>query len=245
MGPLPLVIPGGAMVYIGEISFLLLLTGVIWFVISQLRVKYGTSVHVIWYLSSLAWCAAIIALPWAQDAGVIDVQGRAINAPGKVFMGIFNFSLDLIADFRFLSGLVFLIIGPQLLSYLLSGAFGCASRPRLFACCVDFFAWGMAKSSAIAAGVLLAATLVGWRHHWSGFDAENCLKYARFAWLLLTFSFVALMGKATVDEIPVLADSRQLAPLRRWVLAQHQKMVRHRQPDSQGIWLTRSADTKD
>lgn len=233
------------MVYIKEVAFLLLLTGVIWLVISQLRAKYGTSVHVIWYLFSLAWCAAIIALPWAQDAGVIDVRGRAINAPGRVFMGVFNFSLDLGADFRLLSALVFLIIGPQWLSYLLSGVFGCASRPKLVAYCVDFFAWGMAKSSAVAAGVLLAATVFGWRHHWSEFDAENCLKYARFSWLLLTFSFVALMGKATVDEIPVLADSRPLAPLRRWVLVQHQKMVRHRQPEDQGIWQTRSADTKD
>jgi len=221
------------MVYIGEILFLVLLTGVIWFVISQLRVKYGTSVHVIWYLFSLAWCVAIIALPWAQDTGFIDESGKAVNASGKVFMSAFNFSLDLDADFQFLLALVFLIVGPQGISYLLSGIFGCASRPRLVTYCVDFFAWSMAKSSAVAAGVLLAATMFGWRHHWNGFDAENCLEYTRFAWLLVTFSFIALLGKATMDEIPVLADSRQLAPLRRWVLAQHQKMVRHRQSDAQ------------
>jgi hypothetical protein len=160
-------------------------------------------------------------------------------------MEVFNLSLDLSADFRFLSAMVFLIVGPQWISYFLSGAFGCASRPRLVAYCVDFFAWGIAKSSAVAAGVLLAGTMFGWHHHWSGFDAGNSLKYARSSWLLLTFSFIALLGKATVDEIPVLVDSRQLAPLRRWVLAQHQKMVRHRQRDEQGIWLTRSAETKD
>jgi hypothetical protein len=220
---------GKVMVYVGGVLFLLLLIWLIWFVISQLRAKYSSSVHVIWYLFSLALCAAFVAFPWALDAGVIDTAGKPVKEAGKAFMSLLSFTLDLRADFWVLSALVFLIVGPQLLSYVLSGAFGCASRPRLVSYCVNFFAWGMAKSSAIAAGVLLASALFGGSHHWIGFDTKNSLKYAYFSLMLLSFSFIALLGSATVGEIPVLVHSRQLEPLRRWVRVCHKKAVKHRQ----------------
>lgn len=202
----------------------------IWVVISQLREKYASSVHVIWYLFSLSTCMTYVGLWWAQASGAVDVNGKAKNPVGAALINAMNFSLDLKTDFNVLSALAVLIIAPQLLSYLLSGAFGCASRPRMVSHCVNFFSWSMAKSAAIAAGVLLTVSLYGGTHSWHGFDPAFSIKYSCFALMLLVFAFVALLAKSTLDEIPILAKSRPLEPVRRWLRKVDEKMVRHRVP---------------
>jgi hypothetical protein len=216
------------MLYLGGGVVLLAAVGALWLIISQLRGKYATAVHVVWYLFSLSICLTYIGLRWAQRSGAVDATGIPKNEAGKALVGALNFFPDLPSEFYGLLALVTLIVAPQILSYLLSGAFGSASRPRLVAHCVSFFSWGMAKSSAVAAGVLLTLSLFGISNGWHGFDATLSTKYTCFAAMLLVVAFVALLGKTTLAEIPILANSRRLEPLRRRLGQFDKVMVRHR-----------------
>jgi hypothetical protein len=86
----------------------------------------------------------------------------------------------------------------------------------------------MAKSFAIAAGVLLVVDGFGSIQGWHEFGGKFTVKYASFALLLLLFSFTAMLGQASVDEIPILANSQRLQPLRRALRRWDRWMVRHR-----------------
>jgi hypothetical protein len=207
------------------------MTGVIWVVITQIRVAYGAAVHVVWYLFSLAMCVSAIAFYWARMAGAISPKGQPAGDIGKAFFKLLGFTLDLRMDFLGLLALVGLIVLPQLLSYLLSGAFGCASRPRLVNYCVHMFSWGVAKSCATVSGVLFVLSLTGLINGWDGFDAKFSAKYVVLSEMLLAFAFVALMGKASLDEIPVLANSPKLRKLRRLLTKLDRFMTRNR-PDA-------------
>jgi len=210
------------------------MTGVIWVVITQIRVVYGAAVHVVWYLFSLAVCVSAIALYWARMVGAVSPKGQAAGDVGKAFFKLLEFALDLRMDFFGLLALVGLIVLPQLLSYLLSGAFGCASRPRLVSYCVHLFSWGMAKSCATAAGVLFVLSLTGLLYRWDGFDTKFSAKYIVLSEMLLAFAFVALMGKASLDEIPVLANSPKLEKLRLLLTKLDRFMTRNR-PDAKRL----------
>lgn len=215
-------------VYAGGALSALLILGGIGFVVTQIRSKYASSVHIISYLFSLSVCAAFIGLRWARAVGAIDATGNPGNETGKWVVAIMNFSMDLQADFYVLSALVLLAVGPQCLSYMFSGVFGCASRPRFVSFWVSVFSWGMAKSLAIAAGVLLVVDGFGSIEAWHGFDAKFTVKYASFALLLLLLAFTAMLGQASIDEIPILANSQRLQPLRRGLHRLDKWMVRHR-----------------
>lgn len=215
-------------IYVGGAILASMILGGICFTVAQVRGKYASSIHIIWYLFSLSVCAAFIGLRWARAVGAIDATGNPGNEAGKWVVAIMNFSMDLQADFYVLSALVLIVVGPQCLSYALSGLFGCASRPRFVSFWVSVFTWGMAKSFAVAAGVLLVVDVFGSVQGWHGFDVKFAIKYACFALILLLFAFTAMLGQASVDEIPILATSRRLAPLRRWLGRIDRWMVRHR-----------------
>jgi hypothetical protein len=219
------------MIYAASAAATFLMIGVIWVVITQIRTAYGAAVHVVWYLFSLSMCVSAIAFYWARVTGAINAKGQAAGDIGKAFFKLLSFSLDLRMDFFGLLALVGLIVLPQLLSYLLSGAFGCASRPRLVTYCVHLFSWGMAKSCAMVSGVLFILLLTGLLNAWDGFDAKFSAKYVILSEMLLAFAFVALMGKATLDEIPVLASSPKLENLRRHLSNLDRFMTRNR-PDA-------------
>lgn len=215
-------------IYLGGAIFTLMILGGICFMVTQVRGKYASSVHIIWYLFSLSVCAAFIGLRWARAVGAMDATGNPGNETGKWVVAVMNFSMDLQADFYVLSALVLLVVGPQCLSYVFSGLFGCASRPRFVSFWVSVFTWGMAKSFAITAGVLLVVDGFGSIQRWHGFDAKFAIKYACLALILLLFAFAAMLGQASVDEIPILANSRGFEPVRRWLGRIDQWMVRHR-----------------
>ncbi|GAB2793766.1 hypothetical protein [Dyella kyungheensis] len=219
-------------IYLGGAFFALLILGGICFMVTQVRGKYASSVHIIWYLFSLSFCAAFIGLRWARAVGAMDAMGNPGNETGKWVVATMNFSMDLQADFYVLSALVLLVVGPQCLSYVLSGLFGCASRPRFVSFWVSVFTWGMAKSFAITAGVLLVVDSFGSGQGWHGFDAKFAIKYACLALILLLFAFASLLGQASVDEIPILANGRHFGPLRMLLARIDQWMVRHRSDEA-------------
>jgi len=215
---------------------------VIWVAIYQLQARHAAAVHVVWYLFSLSTCAAAIAFYWVHSAGAIDAKGQPAGDMGRTFLRFLTFTLDLNTDLVGLTALVGLIVLPQFISYVLSGVFGCASRPRLVTYSVHFFSWGLAKSLAIASGVLLVLSLTGYLNGWDGFSAKSSATYVIFSEMLLAFAFVALMGKTTLDEIPLFAKSRRLRRVRHAFVAVDKFMTRNR-PDAKRLeWAAQDGD---
>jgi hypothetical protein len=213
---------------LGASALLLGVLFLIWLITSAIGDKYGAEVYLVWYIFSFSMCLAVIAFYWIDKVGAFNEKGQAVSDLGKSFLSILNFSLDLEADFLGLLALVGLVVVPQIASYLLSGIFGCATRPRMVVLSVRFFSWGIAKACATASGVLLVLSLAGMVKHWDGFTAERVAQYIILVEMLLAFAFVMLLGKTTLDDIPVLASSPTFAKIRRATSAIDHVMTRRR-----------------
>lgn len=100
--------------------------------------------------------------------------------------------LDLPTDFIVLTALVLLLIVPQLMGYILSSLFGCASRPLFIGSSMDFLVWGITKSFAVAAGIFLSVELIGLWHGWPYIDLKFTLTVSFLSVFLLMISFGGL-----------------------------------------------------
>lgn len=218
------------MISIERLAFVLAMIGLVGLEAYYLRKKFGGSVHVVWYLFSFSLCVGGAAFSWASHIGAIDATGNPSNEYGRMLISIFGFFLDLNQDFWFLVGVVFVVIGPQFLSYCASGLFGCAARPRFVAQTINFFTWGMVKSFASGAGAFLSAALFGLYSHWHGFEPPQALKYGVISSMLMVVAFLVLMAKATTDELPTLANDHRIKYILRRLLIIHAWMMRNRNP---------------
>jgi len=162
--------------------------------IGELRTRHGAAVRTVWYFFSLACFATLLVAYWAVATGAIDANGNFQGEAGALVNKLLFFMLDLNADFIFLYALVSLLIVPQLLSYVLSGFFGCASIPLLIESGMAFLAWGIAKSFAVASGILVSYLLVGVWHEWFSINWLSALAFFVLSLLLVSFSFGILHG---------------------------------------------------
>jgi hypothetical protein len=141
--------------YVGIVFFALLLV----IFIINLREHHSPAVYAIWYMFSLFFLVFLVLYGIAEAANqeVTDALGPSASSILKM---LFDYVTDLKSELVFVGVFVYLTIGPQFLSYLLSGASGSATAPRYVRQITSIAFWSLIKFMAALSGLLLASALV-------------------------------------------------------------------------------------
>ncbi|AXW61543.1 hypothetical protein CJO94_05820 [Ralstonia solanacearum] len=206
---------------------------VLYWCMRELVPAHSNAVNVLWYFFSLAAVLTVL-IEWVASANHwIDAQGVATGRIGQFILGLPEEALNIKTSLFLALGIPSIVVAPQLLGYLLSGLWGCASPPKWFWATVRMFFYGMAKSFIVAGGVLVPLAWFGY-----GWGQISSLQYfvaiETVALMLVVFAFLFLMYAGYVEEIRYLVrkvvdrwtqNHPRLAGLHRW-------MTKYRQPEA-------------
>lgn len=159
--------------------------------------NHGAEVRIIWYFFFLAAAFTTVVAAWGSSSGAIDSLGKFQGATGEKLNSLLHFMLDLDADFRIFSALLFLAVFPQLATYTISGLFGCASSPVLIGRSIEIFAWSLIKAFTTAGGILFSFSAYGIIHNWLGWNARGA--FAMFLMSLMFLTFALMTADMYID----------------------------------------------
>jgi hypothetical protein len=131
------------------------------FSITRLRINHSALIYTLWYIYSLTFCIGlVIGYLNPQQIGVKDAQTSPLVMDAYVLLtSIFNIRDDL----ALVLFLVFITIAPQLITYVVSGLFGCAAAPRYVSIVVKYCVFSVVKTtigfSGFTTGFFLAFIL--------------------------------------------------------------------------------------
>jgi hypothetical protein len=179
-------------VLLAFVAIAIAIPSVIAFTGLKLADQNGTDVRVVWYLFSLAVVATCITAAWASSVGAIDDKGVFQGELGAAVNALLKFMLDIDADLKIFSSILAIVLLPQIVSYVLSGLFGCASAPIFVGGAIRFFIWGIVKSFVVAAGIVLSVALYGYFSNWNGWGVKGAASMSSMSGLLLMLSFSML-----------------------------------------------------
>ena len=139
---------------------------VLWYAPSELAKQDPGTVRAIWYFFSLATVATVILAMWARSTGVVDEAGSFHGRFGEVLRFLLHASFSINESIVIGIAGASIAVMPQIMSYVLSGIAGCASAPLFVGIAANFSAFMAIKSLAVAAGVLLAYSILGYFYNW-------------------------------------------------------------------------------
>ena len=147
---------------------------------------------------------------------------------GKLLQMWVTSSQDIDQEALILLGIFWLLIVPQVLSYLTSGVFGCASKPVFVSKITSFIAWSFIKGLVVLSG-LNAITLYAiffMRLSPRGFSYTLIEQGFILCLFQITMSFFVLMVYYKASSVlSALANSKRLELAYRV----HQRLTRHRE----------------
>jgi hypothetical protein len=131
---------------------------IIYAMISILRKDHIGEIYAIWYGFSFFFILFLGISLVARTYGVslADVCGSYKNTCNTLFESLFDIKSELL----FLAAFIILVIGPQILTYIILGFFGTASAPRFLRPVQSMVVLSLIKFLACLAGALLAQGLV-------------------------------------------------------------------------------------
>lgn len=187
-------------------------------IIRALRRTHASDVHTISYFSALAFVLTMLAAFWAVSQGAMGEHGGfAPSRTGQVLEFMLDSMFDLRTDALIVTGILSVLILPQLLAYVLCMPFGCSSRPWLVGPGVAFMLWSAVKFFAVLSGVTAALSLmdaVYWSH-----DAKTALIGMDIVSFLTCIAFLILLmyrcAELIVARMARYCPERLLIQLRR------------------------------
>lgn len=170
----------------------------------QLAKNWGSDVRLVSYLAALSGIVAYIVASIASDLGAIDTSGKFAGSMGKHLNALLHLVLDLSTDLKLVGAAVAIVLLPQLISYVVSGLFGCAHKPLFTGLTLRVAFWLSVKPFVIVGGVMLALAAFGNIHNWAGM---TLVKSAALGWLGLALIVVALVYIYFYRDIPSMVSS--------------------------------------
>ncbi|MGA3845162.1 hypothetical protein ACI2S9_16650 [Ralstonia nicotianae] len=198
----------------------------------QLVPAHSNAVNVLWYFFSLAVVLTVL-LKWVASANHwINAKGVATGKIGEFILGLPDEALNINTSLFIALGIPVIVVTPQLLGYLLSGLWGCASPPKWVWATIRMFFYGMAKSLIVAGGVLVP--LAWFEYGWGQIATlQNFVAIEAVALMLVVFAFLFLMYAGYVEETRYLVQKI----VDKWTLDHpgfaclHKRMTKNRQPE--------------
>jgi hypothetical protein len=157
--------PGSSPLFL--VFFVLGMFGAIWNSIKSVRQEHAGHVHTIWYIFSLAFCITLIfysSLPtFSYNDAELSVSDSedVITQLGRNFIDI---STDLYGEIYLIGGLIIIVVIPQIMSFVISGIFGCASRPVFVERITNIATLSFIKFLSVFAGIEAATALFFFVH---------------------------------------------------------------------------------
>lgn len=215
----------GALVITGLLLYLLYIS------IMQLRLKHAGYVRAMWYMFSFAGCMTLVVGCWANEVGAFDAQGKPQGRIGEFIMNLIPIILDVNHEAELIFTVVFLVVAPQFLSYILSGVFGCAEEPVFVNAILTFATWFLAKSFATVSAVFFTIAPFAAFSGWPNFGALNSLRLILLAIFAVSVSFGILLFHYEADAL--LAEmSRQFPKLGELLKRIHRRATKYSQGDA-------------
>lgn len=196
---------------------------------SQLSRKHGSDIRLVWYFFSLSLVVSCGIVWWGINMSAINVEGNFQGSAGETIHKILEFMLDLNTDIQILCAIVALITLPQILNYLLSGIFGCASTPLLVEESVSFLIWSLVKLFAVTAGILVSMAVSGLWNDWHGYRWEGGVVFVFMSVMMILFSFIILVWYRDTEGVFVYLQKKCPEWIRKMLVAMH-------------MWCTRCED---
>jgi hypothetical protein len=101
--------------------------GALCFSITIIRRSHPQHVHTLWYVFSLTLCCVSVLFAYIY-ANATSIQNSLLGGwTGKLAVLVMGASMDVREELYILGTAAALLIAPQILSYVLSGVFGCGS----------------------------------------------------------------------------------------------------------------------
>jgi hypothetical protein len=108
---------------------------------------------------SLTLCAVSLLFLYIYE-NALSIQSTPLaGLPGKIAVMFMGASMDVREELYILGAVAVLFILPQILSYLISGVFGCGSPPILVATVSRIVTWSLIKFFCVVAGILSAQSI--------------------------------------------------------------------------------------
>jgi hypothetical protein len=160
--------------------------------VNKLRDNRPGDVRTVWYFFSLAAVVTGLVIRWGTQAQGISETGEfTATTAGRFLSEVQQLAMDLEADFDLVVAVAAVLVLPQLLNYILCGAFGCATRPWLLGPGAAFVVWSLAKFFVFFAGMSVMWGICSYAFWGRPFEA--LFLYLAFATLSMTMA-TSLLG---------------------------------------------------
>lgn len=184
--------------------------GGIWFFSRTMLKRHAADIRATWYFYFLFAILTFIAGRVCTSADIIDAKGEFHGAGGDVLNGMLRYVFALNEHLAASVGIVLLILGPQIGSYLLAGALsGCAAPPRYTGMVVRISILLFAKSLVLAAGVLLGVGVLSGTSDWAGVSPSKIGGMLIFSLYLQLAAFYFLSSRVEIDEVSLASQNKK------------------------------------
>ena len=131
---------------------------------------YSWRVSIFGYLPVLAYClsfafiATIIAVTFAISMGTLDKNGNPTTDIGSLVLWLIHGMSDIQGELYLLVCFLCLVFGPQIMSYAICSAFGCAGHMHFLSIATRIAVWSFIKTLAAGSGIILGSLVAVYSH---------------------------------------------------------------------------------
>jgi hypothetical protein len=149
-------LPGVALTFLGLVCVATLCA-----LIMAVRRDHAHHVHTLWYVFSLTLCSVSVLFFYIHENArtLASTPLNGTTAIGQIVVILMKASMDVREELYILATLSALLILPQVLSYLISGIFGCGSPPILVSTISRIVTWSLIKFFCVLSGILAAQSI--------------------------------------------------------------------------------------
>ena len=230
---------------LGQLLAIVSLPVLSYIVIVDIREHHPNAVSVVTFLFWLTVILVPVLTEAAIAVGSIGQNGSALNGAGHFLKDkLLTTSYDLGGELHLYLAIVFVLVGPQLLSFLCGLVSGCASKPTWVAFGYQLFMWAMAKAAVIGGAVIFSFTGYVYLMHpdWTIFDnvKPSLATFGEAAFLGalgFTASLLILWTGFGYRSLAIaLQKQKHIARVIRWAV---QRATKYQRSEDPRIWPLR------
>jgi hypothetical protein len=209
--------------------FILLCIGMLRTAIVHVRERHPAEVHMLWYIFSLSLCVCLLsflAFPSLAPTDTVLEPDLDLGEIGKWAAFALRAATN-VRDEATLIGVVFaVLVLPQILSFVLSGLFGCGSPPMMVKRITRMSILSITKFLSVYAGVMAASAVFAFFIRPSHFQVTTAPFMLVFSILFIMGSFLSLAFYHVIGEL----TGSEIGGARRVL----RYMSRYREPEGAG-----------
>jgi hypothetical protein len=160
--------------------------------IVNMRQKNPNAVQTVFYFFFLAAFSTCLVANWAIGSNYIDDQFKAHGQWADVIDAALRMSQDLDGEFIVMLIVASIVVIPQLMTYVVCGFFGAASKPILISYSMRFLVWGTVKSLSVTSGITLSLALIANLYGFKTWAAEHTIRWIENSHISLSAAFLVL-----------------------------------------------------